>query len=224
MIADYTFVPMGDHCASALILKDIKVRQYSYPFDWIVHVDEYNGSCIPVILSLCEFILETGSIGAALSLFLPIPYHSQITLTTVGPLRNWIRFPHDQFWDSSQKWNDEMQKYKRRFLRLYKHIISGRPIVFVSICRSYLLTQRDIKMINDCLLCYNQKSKFIFISGQSVGDFDLPGARIFMTTVPYRSNTPAYVEYSDKLYYENDIGYWRENVKDKLQHLFAVTL
>ena len=37
--SDYNIIPIGDHCAISIILKDLNLRKYSYPFDWITKVD-----------------------------------------------------------------------------------------------------------------------------------------------------------------------------------------
>ena len=36
---DYNIIPIGDHCAISIILKDLNLRKCSYPFDWITKVD-----------------------------------------------------------------------------------------------------------------------------------------------------------------------------------------
>ena len=36
---DYNIIPIGDHCAISIILKDLGLRNKSYPFDWSSHTD-----------------------------------------------------------------------------------------------------------------------------------------------------------------------------------------
>lgn len=217
----YFFIPLGDHCAPALLLNELGLRKKSYPFDWIAHIDEYSGSCMPIILSLCSLVSETGNITDALEHFLPQKNISNPTFTCDSPLRNWIRFPHDQFLVSDTLWQNEYHKYERRFIRFYKALISRKPIIFLCICRSYLLSPRDFSIIEKCLLAYNKLSKFIFISGQSIPHSCLSESRILQVTVQYRNSLPSYVEYSDMLYYNHDLGYWRRNVNVELLRILA---
>ena len=41
--SDNNIIPIGDHCAISLILKDLNLRKCSYPFDWVSKLDQlYN--------------------------------------------------------------------------------------------------------------------------------------------------------------------------------------
>jgi hypothetical protein len=222
---NYIFIPMGDHCASALLLRELGLRQRSYPFDWIVHVDEFSGSCIPVILSLVDCLVSKGDIDYLLRHFLPKPGVKLTDQQEYGPVRNWIRFPHDDFLLSIEKYRIEEQKYKRRFRRLYKCLLMRRPLVFVCISRSHLLSPREIQSIENTLLIYNVKSRFLFITGQEHRICDnLLSKRIIQSTCIYRPEVPAYIEYSDNLYINNDLAYWRGNVKKRLIEMLRENL
>ena len=49
---DYNIIPIGDHCAISIILKDLNLRKCSYPFDWITKVDHLYDTNIIYNLSL----------------------------------------------------------------------------------------------------------------------------------------------------------------------------
>jgi len=66
-------IPLGDHCCGALLLKELGIRRYSYPFDWTVHIDAINASSIPVIIDYLKNILESGTIESLLHHYLPLP-------------------------------------------------------------------------------------------------------------------------------------------------------
>ena len=37
--SEYNIIPIGDHCAIAIILKELNLRKNSYPFDWVTKLD-----------------------------------------------------------------------------------------------------------------------------------------------------------------------------------------
>jgi hypothetical protein len=216
LLSRYTFIPMGDHCLSAMLLDELGLRQEAFPFDWIVHVDEFNGSSVPVILSLVEHLLMTGGIDYLLDNFLPRRGESLLDKKDFGAVRNWIRFPHDKFLTSEENYFQDFQKYRRRTIRLYKKLIMLCPKIFLCISRSYLLSPRDIHIINEYLLSTNIFSRFIFISGNISSVIDKNSTRIIHSSRLYRLGAPPFIEYSDNLYCVHDLGYWRKDVKEQL--------
>jgi hypothetical protein len=207
---------MGDHCLPALLLQELGLRKEAFPFDWIVHVDEFNGSAIPVILSLVKNLLKHGDIDFLLDAFLPKRSNTAAHIKEYGAVRNWIRFPHDNFLSSEEAYISEFLKYRRRMTRLYKKLLLGKPVIFVCITRSYLLSPRDMKIIQRYLLSVNSASKFVFLTGQHSiqTSEEIPG--IISMTALYREKLPAFVEYSDSLYHNHDLKYWRQDVMELL--------
>lgn len=42
MYCDSNIIALGDHCAISMILKEVELRQESYPFDWVVKKDQFT--------------------------------------------------------------------------------------------------------------------------------------------------------------------------------------
>ena len=38
--SDYNIIPIGDHCAISIILKELNLRKKSYPFDWVTNIEQ----------------------------------------------------------------------------------------------------------------------------------------------------------------------------------------
>ena len=43
---DYNIIPIGDHCAISIALKELGLRTKSYPFDWVTHKKELHDTNI----------------------------------------------------------------------------------------------------------------------------------------------------------------------------------
>ena len=47
-------IPLGDHCGPSIILKRLKIRKESYPFDWISHIHPVNNSILSIIIDIIK--------------------------------------------------------------------------------------------------------------------------------------------------------------------------
>jgi len=53
-----TLIPLGDHCAPSLLLRDIGLRTNAYPFDWVMATN-VDTNIITTFLDITCRLLET---------------------------------------------------------------------------------------------------------------------------------------------------------------------
>ena len=46
MYSDYNIIPIGDHCAIPMLLKELNLRKQSYPFDWVSNIEQVHDTNI----------------------------------------------------------------------------------------------------------------------------------------------------------------------------------
>ena len=59
---EYNIIPIGDHCATSIILKELDIRQHSYPFDWITHIDQIHNTNIIYNMQLINELKSSNDI------------------------------------------------------------------------------------------------------------------------------------------------------------------
>ncbi len=50
--SDYNIIPIGDHCAISIILKELNLRKQSYPFVWVTKLDHLYILILFIIFNL----------------------------------------------------------------------------------------------------------------------------------------------------------------------------
>jgi hypothetical protein len=106
--SDYNIIPLGDHCAISIILKELDIRQKSYPFDWVVKTDPIHDTNIIYNMSLIDELHLSDNVDDIVKKYIGNAFENRKTNT-----KNNIWFAHDDG-DISEIF----EKYKRRFLRL----------------------------------------------------------------------------------------------------------
>ena len=212
-------IPLGDHCTSALILKRLGLRHKSYPFDWISHVDELNGSTLPIILDAMKSLLSGVSITTLLADLLPI---YDANLRSEFSVRNYIKFPHDQFHVDYSHYKIDYTKYERRFIRLVKLLfLSSSPSIYFIISKRLNISSPTLISLADELYSLN-RSKILILSGSNYCDFSTYSHRsIDYFHVPYRLGVPAWNEYTGHDFVSHDLTYWRAELLRISSEYFA---
>jgi hypothetical protein len=152
--SSFNIIPIGDHCAIPIILKELNLRQNSYPFDWVTHTDQlYNTNIINNIQLINELKLSD-NIDDIVNKYIGNAFDNNKKINN----NNNIWFPHD-----TEKITDIFEKYKRRFVRLKQDL--DKKNIFILLTRYYYIEKDIFQQIMKQLLNYNSNSIILFISG-----------------------------------------------------------
>lgn len=149
---DYNIIPVGDHCAISIILKELGLRKKSYPFDWIMHTDNINNTNIIQNVEIIDK-LTFENIENIVRDFIGNAFDNNNKTNS-----NNICFPHD-----NEEINKIFKKYERRFNRLLEDL--NKKNIFILLTRHYYIEQVIFNKIKNVLLSYNDNSILLFISG-----------------------------------------------------------
>jgi hypothetical protein len=150
-------IPIGDHCATSILLKELQIRNFSYPFDWTVHIDQLNETNINIHIDLLEELINTKDFCSITSKYIGLKNEIQ------NNIFNSIWFAHDLF--NGETYEDMIEKYKRRFIRLFEHITSEKKIYFILITRKGFIKQESLDKLKNIILSFNKESKILIFSG-----------------------------------------------------------
>jgi hypothetical protein len=197
--SDYNIIPIGDHCAISIILKDLNLRKCSYPFDWITKVDHLYDTNIISNISIINELSITDNVDEIVKKYIGDAFENNKTNSLTN---NW--FPHD-----TENLDIVYEKYKRRFIRLKSDLYKKN--IFILLTRHYYIEKDIFEQIIEQLLNYNNDSIILFISG---------------TNHPYIENMNnknvifKYIEYDISKFYDYDYTTFRPNIKIFLEDIF----
>jgi hypothetical protein len=192
-------IPLGDHCSPSIILKELNLRKKSYPFDWTNHAGG---------------IFNTNLYKNFFLLLRLLKFHdfSKISQFYVGnamkvgnhKTNNGIQFPHDL-----ENNNNTIEKYKRRFERMYNDIVNKSKNLYIIIIRKVLLKEEKLNEIIKELLYYNKESKIIIFFGNIENQEKYIGNKnIIMKYIPF----------IEEFGLDYDVNF-RENIKNSLKEI-----
>jgi len=150
----YNIIPIGDHCAISVILKSLDLREHSYPFDWVVKVEQLHDTNILYNVNLIHD-LRADNIVSTVDKYIGDALNNHNKVNT----QNSIWFAHEIDNESNVK-----LKYIRRFQRLYDNLRAHKNI-FILLTRVYLIEESDFNKIVEILLHYNNNNIILFVSG-----------------------------------------------------------
>lgn len=131
-------IPLGDHCISAILLKELGLRTFAYPFDWTTHVEQFEQTNILYHSYLLSKLTSLNS--------------KEIALEYIQNEDIW--FPHDK--------KEEMtERYTRRFERLYSHLSSSNDCIVIMVTRCVFITPEQMIRVQQSI----QNKPILFISG-----------------------------------------------------------
>lgn len=151
--SDYNIIPIGDNCLVAGSLRDLGIRNKSYPFDWISKVDHLDDTSIIYHVNIIKE-LKTELVPNIVKKYIGDAFDDNNN-TKVNKSNN-IWFPHDEKVDI-------YSKYERRFDRLKEDL--NKKNMFMIVTRKYYIDEITFKNIMKELLSYNNESIICFISG-----------------------------------------------------------
>lgn len=199
---DYTIIPMGDHCATALALKELGLRECSYPFDWVCTEDQLHDTNIVYNFQLLKK-LTSDSMKTIVHEYIGNALQTTNKLNAV----NHIMFPHDL-----EDPAEVISKYERRFTRLLEHITT-KKIVCILLTRAYYISEDVMLEIINTLKSFNQANKIIFISGVQ---------HTYLETKPFADAVEYYYIYYDTAQYWNyDYSHFRPQLQILLKSIFG---
>jgi hypothetical protein len=152
--SDYNIIPLGDHCAIAIILKELSLRKKSYPFDWVTMAGIPDTTTIIYNTELIHELNESDNIDYIVNKYIGNALDSDNKINNI----NNIFFPHETINKS-----EVFEKYKRRFIRIKQDI--KKPSIFILLTRQYYISKDKFEQIKTQLLNYNSNSIILFISG-----------------------------------------------------------
>ena len=191
---NYNIIPIGDHCAISMILKELGLRKKSYPFDWIMHTEQINDTNIIQNIELID-LLKIKTIENIVKLFIGNAFDNENKTNS-----NNICFPHD-----TEEVIEIFKKYERRFNRLLEDL--NKNNIFILLTRHYYIDENTFNKIKDVLLRYNNNSIILFISGTNHIYFEnKKDERVIFKFIHYDVS-----KFSDYDYYS-----FRPNVKEFL--------
>lgn len=200
---DYNIISIGDHCAIPMILKELNLRQNSYPFDWVAKRDHLYVTNILENLSLINELNTKDNVDNIVKKFFGNAFENTENDKTNAITDLW--FPHD-----TENVNDVFEKYKRRFTRLKSHL--NKKNIFVLVTRIYHIEKDIFQKIIDQLLGYNSDSIILFISGTDHTYFkDMKNDNVIFK----------YVYYDVSKFYGYDYSAFRPNIKKFLSNLLS---
>ena len=152
---EYNIIPIGDHCAGAIILKELDIRKCSYPFDWVtMNYPDKNTNFHYIINVLWN--LKTENIETITKDFIGNTFTNDIKVNS----KTNIWFPHE-----SDDYDETYSKYLRRFQRLYTDL-NKKKNIFLFVTRNHCIPEKHFYIMMNVLTSFNNENKVIFISGR----------------------------------------------------------
>lgn len=198
LYSDYNIIPIGDHCAIPIILKELSLRQKSYPFDWVTHVDQAYDTNIIYNIELINELHSSDNIDSIVN-----KYIGNFETNNEVNSSNNIWFAHDK-----GNTAEIFEKYKRRFIRLKEDL--NKKNIFVLLTRIYYIEKDTFEQIIHQLSKYNTNSIILFISGTNHTYFE----KMSYTNVIFK-----YINYDVSTIYTYDYTGFRPNIKQFLSEL-----
>jgi hypothetical protein len=151
--SEYNVIPIGDNCTVSNSLRDIKIRNKSYPFDWVSKVDHLYDTSIMYHIDIIKK-LNYEPISEIVKNYIGNAFNDDNDTKINNNTNMW--FPHDEK-------IDVFSKYERRFNRLKEDL--NQKTIFMLLTRHYYIDESTFETIMKELLSHNKESMICFISG-----------------------------------------------------------
>lgn len=152
-------IPMGDHDAVVLVLKDLKIRKCAYPFDWCNLYSQLYDTNLNQILDIMKRKLVNGEKDKILMQeMIGNAFNNSERIN----FSNNLQFKHSDNYFS----NSVVSTYTRRFKRLIEHIVSGNKNLYIFVNRYANISEQKIIELRDLLIQYNKNSKLLLFLGK----------------------------------------------------------
>ena len=200
--SDYNIIPIGDHCAISIILKELHLRNKSYPFDWVDILNPLYATNIIYNIEIINELMTENNVDNIDNIVKKYVGNAPNDINRTN-INNNIHFPHD-----TENANDVFEKYKRRFQRLQSDL--SKKNIFVLVTRHYYIEKEIFEQMIKQLLSYNSESIILFIGGTNHPYFeDMNHPNVIFK----------YIEYDISKFYDYDYIGFRPNIKKYLSEL-----
>jgi hypothetical protein len=200
-MASWNFIPLGDHCASALILKELGLRKVSYPFDWITKREQVTDTNIFINLEILRRLTALNAEQIARE-FIGNAGESETRINVTNDL--W--FPHDEP-------DTIIEKYTRRFTRLYTDIHTHeKKNMFIIVTRSFYIERAFLDELLLAIKAWGEENKLLFFSGAKHDYLEDPA---YADTVIFK-----YRHYEIGKIFGYDYSHFRPWMKEELTTMF----
>ena len=199
---DYNIIPIGDHCSISSILKELKLRTTSYPFDWVARIDQLYDTNIFYNMELIRELNET-NVNEIVNKYIGN------ALTTSNNLNQLTKtwFPHES--KELKDMDNTFAKYIRRFTRLYTDIRTKKNI-FILLTRCYFIDEPTFNTIMNTLFSFNSENMILFISGS-----DHP----YFSNTSYKNVIFKHIHYEIRRAFNYDNEVFRPLIKEYFKDL-----
>ena len=198
---DYNIIPIGDHCAIAIILKELNLRKQSYPFDWVTNIEQLYDTNIIYNIKIISELKTSDNVYDIVKKYIGDAFDTDTKINSI----NNIWFPHD-----SENIIDNFEKYKRRFVRLKEDL--NKKNMYILLTRHYYIEKNIFEKILEQLLSHNSDSIILFISGTN---------HIYFDNSQYSNVIFKYIEYDISQFYNFDYTTFRPNIKKFLSDFLS---
>jgi hypothetical protein len=198
--SDYDIIPIGDHCAISMILKELNIRQRSYPFDWVTNKEQVHDTNIIYNMQLIHELTTSDNVDDIVKKYIGDAFTNNNKTNSI----NNIWFPHE-----STNLIETTEKYTRRFIRLKENVYKKNMFIFLT--RHYYIEEDIFQGIIKQLLSYNRDSIILFISGTNHKYFE----NMQCDNVIFK-----HIEYDISKVYAYDYSTFRPSMKTFLKELF----
>ena len=191
--SDYNIIPIGDHCAISIILKELNLRKQSYPFDWVSNIEQLYDTNIIYNIKIISQLKSSDNIDDIVKEYIGDAFDNDKKINSI----NNIWFPHD-----NENTTDNFEKYKRRFIRLKEDL--NKKNIYILLTRHYYIEKTIFDKILEQLLSQNSDSIILFISGTN---------HIYFDNIQYSNVIFKHIEYDTSHFYNFDYTTFRPNIK-----------
>ena len=197
--SDYNIIPIGDHCVISIILKELHLRNKSYPFDWVCICNPLYDTNIIYNIEIINELVTEPNIDNIVKKYIG----DAMTNNDKTNINNSIIFPHD-----TENITYVFEKYKRRFARLKSDL--NNKNIFILVTRHYYIEKEIFEKMIEQLLSYNRDSIILFIGGTNHPYFE----NMNHSNVIFK-----YIEYDISKFYDYDYTSFRPNIKNFLSEI-----
>lgn len=148
------YISLGNDCSSAAALKELNLRNFALPFDWVQTTANQLYQCLQDDFLNFHTNLNISSNKKHVNDFYGLEYHHDYPTTTADNSNNSIRIC-----DNWENYTDAVRlKYERRIDRFRKVLEDKTPLIVL--IRNYIICAREIKTLLEKK--YNRKN-IIFV-------------------------------------------------------------
>ena len=191
--SDYNIIPIGDHCAISIILKELNLRKQSYPFDWVSNIEQLYDTNIIYNIKIISQLKSSDNIDDIVKEYIGDAFDNDKKINSI----NNIWFPHD-----NENTTYNFEKYQRRLIRLKEDL--NKKNIYILLTRHYYIEKSIFDKILEQLLSQNSDSIILFISGTN---------HIYFDNIQYSNVIFKHIEYDTSHFYNFDYTTFRPNIK-----------